>query len=146
MMTIGKVAAAAGVGVETVRFYEREGLVRQPTKPHRGFRVYPPDVIERIRFIRQAQELGFTLRETSELLSLETDPSANCAAVREQAELKLHEVGLKVQRLEDIAAALKTLIAARPGQGSTISCSILDALNGRTPAAGACSEEIDGKC
>jgi DNA-binding transcriptional MerR regulator len=68
--TIGRVAEAAGVGVETVRFYERKGLLAQPRTPQQGFRFYPPDTPERIRFIREAQDLGFTLRETAELLAL----------------------------------------------------------------------------
>jgi len=131
--TIGKVAKAAGVGVETVRFYEREGLVPQPKKPQNGFRHYPPETVERIRFIREAQNLGFALRETAELLSLRADPAADCAHVRRRAEMKLHDVNKKAQRLAEIRRALETLIAACPSQGSTAVCSILDALNGRGP-------------
>ena len=73
-MTIGKLAREAGVGVETVRFYERRGLVEQPPKPvGSGFRHYPREAVERIRFVRRAQEIGFTLREIVELLSLRAD-------------------------------------------------------------------------
>lgn len=132
-LTIGQVAAAAEVGVETVRFYERKGLIAQPPKPQHGFRSYAPETIEQIRFIREAQDLGFTLRESAELLALRADPDADCASVRAQAEAKLAEVEAKARRLDAIRDALETLIAACPGTGSITACSILDALNGRAP-------------
>jgi DNA-binding transcriptional MerR regulator len=82
-MTISRAAEQAGVGVETIRFYERRGLIRQPARPKTGgYRFYDDGVVERIRFIRQAQELGFSLREIAELLSLRADPGADCTAVR----------------------------------------------------------------
>jgi MerR family transcriptional regulator, copper efflux regulator len=88
-MTISKAARAAGVGVETVRFYERRRLIARPAKPpDGGFRRYPPETIERIRFVRQAQGLGFSLREIGELLSLRADPSTDCGQVRERAVAK----------------------------------------------------------
>ena len=127
-LTIGKIAERAAVGVETIRFYERKGLIPRPPRPHRGFRAYPADTIARIRFIRQAQGLGFTLREIEELLSLRTDPAADCAAVREQAAAKLQDVIAKTERLQRIRGALETLIAACPGKGAVTACSILDAL------------------
>ena len=127
-LTIGKIAERAAVGVETIRFYERKGLIPRPPRPHRGFRAYPADTIARIRFIRQAQGLGFTLREIEELLSLRTDPAADCAAVREQAAAKLQDVIAKTERLQRIRGALETLIAACPGKGDVTACSILDGL------------------
>src|SRR3546814_1209070 len=85
-VTIGRAARKAGVGVETIRFYERKGLIAQPPKPARaGFRHYPEETVERIRFIRQAQELGFSLREVCELLDLRPDPQADAADVRARA-------------------------------------------------------------
>jgi len=85
-LTIGKVAKIADVGVETIRFYERKGLINQPLKPlSGGYRIYPDEAVQRIRFIRQAQEIGFSLREIEELVSLRADPSAVCADVRERA-------------------------------------------------------------
>ena len=100
-MTIGKAALRAGVGVETIRFYERKGLIKQPAKPRStGFRSYPRETIERIRFIRQAQDLGFSLREVQELLSLHANPSADCTDVREQARAKLEDVNQKRAHLE----------------------------------------------
>ncbi len=108
-MTIGRLADAAGVGVETVRFYERRGLIQQPPKPSgTGFRVYPEETERRIRFIRQGQELGFSLREIQELLSLRADPAANSADVRARATAKLAEVNRKITELERVRAALET--------------------------------------
>ncbi len=128
-MTIGRLAGAAGVGVETVRFYERRGLIQQPPKPNgTGFRVYPDETEHRIRFIRQGQELGFSLREIQELLSLRADPAANSADVHERATAKLAEVNRKMMELERIRAALEVLILACPGDGALRQCSIMDAL------------------
>lgn len=135
-MTISKAARSAGVGVETVRFYERKGLIQQPPKPiGGGFRTYPEETVARVRFIRQAQEIGFSLREIVELLSLRADPSADCSDVREQASMKLEEVKHKITKLEEIRGALEDLIAACPGRGALRACSIMDALvaaNGET--------------
>ena len=99
-LTISKAAKNAGVGVETIRFYERKGLIEQPPKPlDTGFRVYPEETVQRVRFIRQAQEIGFSLREIEELLSLRTNPSADCSDVRERAVAKLEEVDQKIEQL-----------------------------------------------
>src|SRR5918994_4349003 len=96
MMTIGQAARQAGCGVETIRFYERQGLIERPAKPAVGFRRYPSEIVDRVRFIRQAQGLGFSLREIDELLSLRTDPAADCADVRSRASAKLDEVVRKI--------------------------------------------------
>ncbi len=128
-MTIGTAVRKAGVGVETIRFYERRGLIEQPPRPSgNGFRVYPEQSIQRIRFIRQAQDLGFSLKEIDALLSLRADPTTDCADVRERAQTKLEEVNSKIARLTAIQSALKSLIDACPGQGAVRSCSILETL------------------
>ncbi len=128
-LTIGEVARRAGVGVETIRFYERRGLIAQPPRPSgSGFRVYPDDTARRIEFIQHAQEIGFSLREIDELLSLRADPAADCSEVRKRAVGKREEVRRKIGRLKQIGAALETLIAACPGRGALGACSILDAL------------------
>jgi len=85
-LTIGAVAKSAGVGVETIRFYERQHLIEQPPKPSHGFRHYSASIVKRVRFIQQAKELGFSLREIRELLDLSLDPGRNCNEVRELAE------------------------------------------------------------
>src|SRR5919106_328678 len=118
-ITIGEAARAAGVGVETVRFYERRGLIARPPKPpDGGFRRYPPETIERLRFIRQAQGLGFSLREIEELLSLRADPATDCGQVRERAVIKLEDVERRIGELECFRRALQELIAACPGSGA----------------------------
>ena len=83
---IGQAAQAAAVGVETVRFYEREGLLPKPKRSAAGYRLYPPDTVKRLQFIKQAKQLGFTLSEINELLSLRASSRANCGHVRARAE------------------------------------------------------------
>lgn len=141
-MRIGELAKVAGVGVETVRFYERKSLVEQPPKPFfGGFREYPEEAVERIKFIRQAQEIGFSLREIQELLSLRVDPSADCAEVREHAQAKLGEVQRKIASLTVMEAALEDLVKKCPGQGALEKCSIMDAL---TKGVSAMQSDSDG--
>jgi len=133
-LTIGKLASRSGVGVETVRFYERRGLIEQPRKPATsGFRTYSEETVARIRFIRQAQELGFSLREAGELLDLKADPAADAAAVRERAATKRAQVDEKIHQLERIRGALEALIAACPGSGALRRCSIIEALDETRP-------------
>lgn len=137
-LTIGKVAAQAGVSVETIRFYERRGLIEQPSKGE-GYRVYPAEVVARIRFVRQAQRIGFSLRETEELLALRANPHADCADVRHEARRKVAEVDEKIAELLRVRAALQTVIETCPGHGELQACSILEALDAmpREPCAGA---------
>lgn len=136
-LTISKAARKAGVGVETIRFYERKGLIEQPPKPATtGFRSYPEETVERIRFIRQAQELGFSLCEVCELLDLRADPQADAADVRARATAKLADVEDKMRQLQRIRHALETLIAACPGRGTLGCCSIMGAIEGHDQATG----------
>tara|TARA_R110000796_G_scaffold170945_2_gene287866 strand:- start:2108 stop:2782 length:675 start_codon:yes stop_codon:yes gene_type:complete len=123
--TISKAAKAADVSVETIRFYERRGLVSQPMTPVRGYREYDLDTIEQIRFIRHAQEIGFSLSDIQELMELRSDPDSDCSDVRLRAVAKLHDVNIKIERLLRVQDALETLIAACPGEGAVGSCSIL---------------------
>jgi MerR family mercuric resistance operon transcriptional regulator len=132
VLTIGKAARAAGVGVETIRFYERQKLIERPLKPHSGIRHYPAEVVSRIRFIKTGQQLGFTLREIHELLALRADPDADCSDLRKQATAKLEDVRHKIEQLQQIAVALEALITACPGRGHLQVCSILDALTGKS--------------
>ena len=128
-LTIGALAKRAGVGVETVRFYERRGLVRRPPRPHAGYRAYPEEAVGRIRFIRNAQALGFTLQDVKELLALRVTPGTSCAAVRSRAAAKAADVKRRVADLERIGTALEKLIAMCPGRGALADCSILDTLD-----------------
>ncbi len=135
VLTIGRVARQAGVNVETIRFYERQGIIQQPPKPQgSGVRVYSDTTVARVRFIREAQQLGFTLREIRELLALRADPAADCSEVREQATAKLEDVHRKIERLRQIGTALETVIATCPGQGGLQSCTIIDALESQPGA------------
>lgn len=137
-LTISKAAKNAGVGVETIRFYERKGLIEQPLKPQNGgYRTYPIETVQRIKFVRQAQEIGFSLRETAELLSLRADPSADCSDVRERAATKLEEVDRKMEQLGRIRSALNELIAACPGRGALRACSIMESLVAATEGTSA---------
>lgn len=134
-MTISRAAERAGVGVETIRFYERRGLIEQPVRPRSGgYRFYDNEVVERIRFIRRGQELGFSLREIAELLSLRADPGADCGEVRTQAVSKREEVDRKIAQLQHIRSALDELIAACPGGGGLRACTIIDAMAGHRAA------------
>lgn len=131
--TIGRAAKAAGVNVETIRFYERKGLIEQPPKPAGGGpREYDGETISRIRFVRQAQEIGFSLREIGELLSLRADPDADCADVRNRAIEKRQEVQVKLDQLSHMREALDDLIASCPGGGDVKACTILEAMERQT--------------
>ncbi len=132
-LTIGPLARQAGVGVETVRFYERRGLLRQPSPPSTGYRIYPAETIGRIRFIRHAQALGFTLEEIAALLALRVTPGSSCAAVRGRAAVKLADVETRIAKLEQIRGALEKLVASCPGRGALRNCTILEALGSVDP-------------
>lgn len=127
-LTIGKLANAAGVGVETIRFYEREGLLPKPPRKRSGYRQYPPDAVARVMFIRRAKELGFTLKEITELLELRVDPDKSCADVRALAKAKIVNVEQKMADLARIKGALEKLAKACRGKGPTGECPILDAI------------------
>lgn len=127
-LTIGEIAKRADVGVETIRFYEREGLVVRPPRTRSGYRQYPPDTIRRIRFIRRAKELGFTLKEIGELLSLRVDTVRTCADVRTMARGKVADIDRKIVELRQIAEVLNRLAQACRGRGPTSECPILDML------------------
>ncbi len=126
-MTIGKVAKEAGIGVETVRFYEREGLIAQPRQTT-GYRQYDQDIVKKLRFIRRAKDLGFTLGEIKELLELRLNPRSRCSNVKEQAERKIQNIQQKIRTLQRMKRALVKLTEACNGNGSTGDCPILDTL------------------
>ncbi len=127
-LTIGQVARQADVGVETVRFYERQGLLNEPPRRESGYRQYPEDVVARLRFIKRAKELGFSLKEIKELLTLRVDPTMTCAEVRSKAQAKIADVEEKIQALQKIKKALVKLTTVCRGRGPTSECPILEAL------------------
>lgn len=110
--TIGQAARMAGVGVETIRFYEREGLLTQPAKQNGTYRRYPPETVTRLRFIRRAKDLGFSLGEIRELLQLAEKPSTACADAQRRAEEKIAAIDEKVAALLRVREALASLTAA----------------------------------
>lgn len=128
-MTIGGLASAAAVNVETVRFYQRKGLLREPSKGSRGIRRYGEADMLRLRFIRSAQRLGFSLAEISDLLRLED--GTHCAEARTLAERKLAEVRAKLVDLERMEGALATLVRACRTRRRTLSCPLIASLHGQ---------------
>lgn len=128
-LTIGQVAKRAAVGVETVRFYERKGLIAEPARRPSGYRQYPPGAVRRIQFIRHAKELGFSLKEISELLSLRVDPTSTCADVRKQAREKIADIEDRIGRLGRMKSALERLASKCRGSGPTTECPILEELD-----------------
>lgn len=111
-LTIGKLAEQLGINVETVRFYEREGLIKQPVKRGSGFRYYGLEHISRLVFIKRAKELGFTLNEIKEFLTLNTWRKASCADVIPKVEEKISEIDQKIADLNQIKTSLKQLRGA----------------------------------
>jgi MerR family mercuric resistance operon transcriptional regulator len=130
-LTIGQVAQRAGVGIETVRFYEREGLLHRPARsPSSGYRLYEEEIIARLRFILRAKELGFTLNEIKELLSLRVDAGTSCAEAKARAEVKIADIEEKIRTLQRMRTALVRLTRACAGMGGGAECPVLDALDG----------------
>ena len=128
-LTIGQLAKRSLVNIETVRYYERRGLIPKPPRRESGYRQFSEDTVARIRFIKHAQEVGFTLKEIEELLSLRVDPATTCGDIKRHAEAKIAEVENKIKALKTMKAALIKLKAACRGRGPTSECPILDALD-----------------
>lgn len=124
-MKISDLAKAAGVNVETIRYYERRGLIIQPLKPDQGYRDYPETTLERVLFIKRAQELGFTLEEIANLLKLGDD---NCISVQEIAENKLVSVRAKIADLCRLESVLDNLVTQCKCNPSESSCPIVETL------------------
>lgn len=126
----GELAKRAAVNVETLRFYERKGLLPVPPRRESGYREYPEESVARIRFIKRAQELGFSLDEIQELLSLRVRSDTPCAEVKRRAEKKIAEVRRKIEDLRAIESALDKLTASCSGRGPVGRCPILENLDG----------------
>ena len=131
-MTIGEVARATGLKIQTLRFYEDKGLLEVPARRSSGYREYSESAITRLKFIKRAKELGFSLKEIGELLALRVDPDATCAEIRNRAEAKIGEVRNKIRSLKRIEKALVKVTSACRGKGPTSDCPILDALEKET--------------
>lgn len=130
-LKIGEVAGAAGVNVPTVRYYERRGIISEPPRTRSGYRQYDADVVDRIRFIRRAQDLGFTLEEIQDLLALRVDDPAACSSVEDVAHDKLSSVEAKIGELERLREALRSLIRSCEAREPTADCPALAMLEGQ---------------
>ena len=128
-LTIGHLAKETGVNLETVRYYERRGLLPKPPRSASGYRLFPAEAARRLRFIRRAQELGFSLREIRELLALRVSPRAKSTEIRARAEAKIADIEAKITTLESIKKTLHKLTKSCAGCGSTTVCPILESLD-----------------
>jgi len=129
-LTAGKIAKAGGVNIQTVRYYERRRLLVCDRRTESGYRLYAPEAVRVIRFIKNAQELGFTLDEIAKLLRLRVGHKAHCGSVRRQAEARLEVVRGKMAGLRAMERSLQRLVRTCLAKATTASCPILDSLEG----------------
>lgn len=127
-LTIGQVAKATGVTVETVRFYEKQGLIAPPQRSEAGYRQYPGDAVRRVRFIQRAKEVGFTLSEIGELLALRQEPGTSCGDIKLRATQKIEVIDQKIRDLTRIRGALARMVVKCSGSGGLQECPILEEL------------------
>lgn len=132
-LKIGEVARRAKVNLQTIRYYERTGLLPKAPRAASNYRVYSGETVRRVRFIKRAQDLGFTLKEIKELLSLRARPAAKCADVLARAEVKIRNIEEKIRTLEAMRRALSRLMSQCKGRGAITECPILDALEDDEP-------------
>ncbi|TMV09996.1 MerR family transcriptional regulator [Ruegeria sediminis] len=131
-LTISQAAREAGMGVETIRFYERKGLIAQPPRPiSGGARDYGGNTLWRLKFISGAKKLGFSLAEIADLLVLRTAPNAGCEAFQARARVKRDDIQGRIEGLTRMRSVLDKLIEACPGRGEIRQCSIVDAIEGK---------------
>ena len=127
-LSIGKLAKAAGVRVTTVRFYERKGLLPPPPRRVSGYRMYGDADVQRLRFIQEAKELGFSLHEIAELLALRVGTGRTCRNIQQHAVHKIADVDAKIRQLNRFKRALQKLVVQCEAGGTQGACPILDAL------------------
>ena len=132
-LSIGQVANATGVTVETIRFYEKQGLVAAPRRSPSGYRQYPEETVRRVRFIQRAKEVGFTLSEIGELLALRQEPGTSCGDIKLRASQKIELVDQKISDLTRIRDALARMVLKCSGRGSLSECPILEELEIEEP-------------
>ena len=127
-LTTGELARRGGVKLPTIRYYERRGILPKPPRTAAGYRVFDADALRRLRFIKHAQTLGFTLREIEELLALRLDSQNQCADVRHRAEAKVRDVEEKIRHLHAIRKAINRLIDDCRSRGSASECPLVELL------------------
>ncbi len=128
-INIGGLATQAEVNIQTIRYYERRGLLPEPERSASNYRVFTGDTVRRVRFIKRAQDLGFTLTEIKELLELRAAPRSCCQDVRERSEAKIKDIEEKVRTLQGMKKALSKLVRACSGRGPVTECPILDSMD-----------------
>jgi MerR family mercuric resistance operon transcriptional regulator len=128
-LTIGRLAKQAGVNLETVRFYERRGLLPKPPRSASGYRLFPSDAAQRLRFIRRAKELGFSLKEIRELLSLRVSRTTTSRDIRTRTEVKIADIDAKIKSLESIKRTLRKMTNVCEGCVPVAECPILESLD-----------------
>jgi MerR family mercuric resistance operon transcriptional regulator len=129
-----QVADAAGVNIETLRYYERRGILRPPRRNRAGYRQYDREAVDVVRFVKRAQGLGFTLEEVEDLLALRRPRTGRCATVHKAANAKIDQIDSKIRALSAMRAALAELAAACTDDAATLACPLIEAL---TDEAGA---------
>ena len=128
-MTIGELAKHAQVNLETIRYYERQELLAKPPRLQSGYRAFPMESVERIRFIKQAKELGFSLKEIKEIIALRTEPQSSGAGVKKRVEAKIAGIDEKMKALRTIKKELALLKASCDGTSSISECPILKTIS-----------------
>lgn len=132
LMRIGEFAKRSGVGIETIRYYERQGLLAEPKRKPSGYRQYNEAVVGRLQFIRRAKELGFTLGEIKELLGLWVDTNTRCTHVRQRAAKKITDIEEKIHSLQRIKRSLQKLMKQCESRNSVADCPLLEGLGGES--------------
>ena len=127
-LKIGQVAKQSDLTVETIRYYEQRGLIPKPNRLDSGYRVYPESILTRLNFINRCKDLGFSLQEISELLSIQINPENSSALVKEQVEHKIELVKDKISELQKLQGSLEQLSGLCCGEGSVTDCPIIDFL------------------
>lgn len=128
-LKIGEVAERGGVNLQTIRYYEREKLLPEPPRLASGYRVYPDQTVRRIRFIKRAQEIGFTLAEIRELLAIRISADRDSSDVRTLAQTKISDIDEKIQTLQRMKKALGRITQRCSGCGPASECPILESID-----------------
>ena len=129
MLNIGQVAKQTQTSVETLRYYEREGLIQPQRSANNGYRQYTEDMVRRVHFIKRGKALGFTLKEIGELMALQVSPRANCRDVKSRAQDKIQDIEQRLVSLTRMKQVLGQLIASCDSSNPITDCPILEALN-----------------
>jgi len=130
LLSIGQVAKRTAVTIDTIRYYENLGILPKPNRNlNSGYRQYNENIVERINFIRNAKELGFSLKEIKQLFALKVKSNSTCADVKKRAEMKIADIEEKIETLQKMNKALKKLVTQCKGKGPVGDCPVIDAFS-----------------